>query len=339
MKPELLDILICPATGQSLRLKMGNDVQDEIASGELVTPDGAKCYSIENHIPRFVPMDNYARGFGFQWNRFRKTQLDSYTGVPISRDRLFESSGWTPALLKGKRVLEVGCGAGRFTEIALDAGAFVVAVDYSSAADACWANHGMSPKLNVIQGDICHLPFAPFSFDFVYCLGVLQHTPDVSRSFLALPAQLRLGGRLVVDVYPDLWLNYFWPKYWLRPITKRIPERHLFSIVKLMVSCLLPISRAIGRIPKFGRALRCAIPVSNYDGIFPLSNKQLREWALLDTFDMLAPKYDQPQTMSTIHAWFEMAGMENVEVFRRGSYIGRGVKRGDSSFIRKPSVL
>jgi len=303
-----------------------NEMQGEIVSGELITPDGEKRYPIENHIPRFISLDNYAQGFGFQWNKFRKTQLDSYTGIPLSRDRLFESSGWTPSMLRGKRVLDIGCGAGRFTEIVLDAGAFVVALDYSSAVDACWANHGACPSLNVVQGDIYQLPFTPGSFDFVYCLGVLQHTPDVRKSFMALPRQLCPGGRLVVDVYADLWLNVIWPKYWLRPITKRIPQQLLFSIVKLMVLCLFPISFAIGRIPRFGRKLRYAIPVCNYDGIFPLSKQQLKEWALLDTFDMFAPMYDQPQTLSTLCAWFEEAGMENVEVFRRGANVGRGMK-------------
>jgi SAM-dependent methyltransferase len=327
MRPAILDLLRCPATGQSLELRATKEVQGDIASGELVTPDGVKRYPIENHIPRFVSLDNYALGFGFQWNKFRKTQLDSYTGIPLSRDRLFESSGWTPSMLKGKRVLDIGCGAGRFTEIALDSGAFVVALDYSSAVDACWANHGSYPSLNVIQGDIYHLPFAPDSFDFVYCLGVLQHTPNVKDSFMALPKKLCSGGRLVVDVYADLWMNMLWPKYWLRPITKRIPQHLLFSIVELMVSCLLPISLALGRIPKLGRKLHYAIPVCNYEGIFPLSKDQLREWAVLDTFDMFAPMYDQPQTLSTLRAWFEEAGMENVEVFRRGSYVGRGMKR------------
>jgi SAM-dependent methyltransferase len=301
-------------------------VHGDIASGELVTPDGVRRYPIENHIPRFVSSDNYAQGFGFQWNKFQKTQLDSYTGIPLSRNRLFESSGWTPSMLKGKRVLDVGCGAGRFAEIALDAGAFVVALDYSSAVDACWANHSSCPQLNVVQGDIYHLPFVSNSFEFVYCLGVLQHTPDVKKSFAALPEQLCPGGRLVVDVYPDLWLNMLWPKYWLRPIAKRIPKQLLFSIVELMVSCLLPISLAVGRIPKLGRKLRYAIPVCNYDRIFPLSKSQLREWAVLDTFDWFAPMYDQPQTLSTLRAWFERAGMEEVQVFRRGSYVGRGIK-------------
>ena len=37
-------------------------------------------YHIVNSIPRFVPSDNYAEAFGLQWNTYKKTQLDSFTG-------------------------------------------------------------------------------------------------------------------------------------------------------------------------------------------------------------------------------------------------------------------
>ena len=38
-----------------------------------------KNYSIVNNIPRFVGKNNYSNSFGYQWNIFDKTQLDSYT--------------------------------------------------------------------------------------------------------------------------------------------------------------------------------------------------------------------------------------------------------------------
>jgi hypothetical protein len=93
-----------------------------------------------------------------------------------------------------------------------------------------------------------------------------------------------------------------------------------------MVSCLLPISLAIGRIPKFGRKLRYAIPVCNYEGIFPLTMEQLREWAVLDTLDMLSPFHDHPQSTKNLRKWFEHAGMKDVHVFRSGLIIGRGIR-------------
>ena len=89
---------------------------------------------------------------------------------------------------------------------------------------------------------------------------------------------------------------------------------------------LLAISQALGRLPLIGRGLKRIVPVADYTGRFPLSIEQLKEWALLDTFDMLAPIYDNPQTAKTVRYWFETAGLEEIETGHWGHLVGRGVK-------------
>jgi len=202
----------------------------------------------------------------------------------------------------------------------------VVAVDASSAVEACRANLQGRAGLDVVQGDIYALPLQPGSFDFVYCLGVLQHTPDVARAFAALPPMLRSGGRLGVDLYPRLWRNLVWPKYWLRPVTRRMPADRLFRLVQRAVPRLLPLSRGLGRIPVVGGQLRRLVPVADYSGVLPLSREQLETWAVLDTFDMLAPAFDQPQSVGTLRRWFEQAGLADVSVERLGFVVGRGTR-------------
>ena len=194
MKTELLELLRCPETGQRLTLEINEDNTQDIESGWLISEDGQHRYPISNNIPRFVPQSNYADNFGLQWNHFRQTQLDSYSGHPISANRFWKATGWLPEALKDQWVLDVGCGAGRFAEVALKAGAKVVALDYSSAVDACYANLKHHPNLHIVQGDIYALPFEPGNFQFVYSLGVLQHTPNVAAAFAALPPMLRGGG-------------------------------------------------------------------------------------------------------------------------------------------------
>jgi 2-polyprenyl-3-methyl-5-hydroxy-6-metoxy-1,4-benzoquinol methylase len=332
MKRELLCILRCPTCRGHLQLDAENELQGEVTSGTLTCQHAEHVFPIVHAIPRFVPGDNYAASFGWQWNRFGKTQLDSHSGQPISRDRFFAFTGWTPEQLAGKRVLDIGCGAGRFAEIALSCGAEVVAVDYSSAVDACWANHQDKPNLfGVLQADIYHLPLLPAQFDFVYCLGVLQHTPDVRAALMALPPQLKACGQLAVDVYPKQWRNSLWPRYWIRPITRRLRPDRLFRMVQFMVKYLLPVSVVLGRAPLVGRKLRHLIPLSNYDGILPLTEEQLREWATLDTFDMLAPAHDHPQTSATLTNWLHEAGLERVRVFRLGFLVGRGSRGSQPS--------
>lgn len=330
MRLESLERLRCPRTGSRLRLEHPSVVDGRLESGDLISESGEHHYAVTRFVPRFVPRDNYAESFGFQWNRFRHTQLDSRTGRPISHDRFFAFTGWTPELLRGRRVLDVGCGAGRFAEVALAAGADVTALDYSVAVDACWQNHGPHPALDVVQGDLYALPFEPASFDFVYCLGVLQHTPDPRAAFLALPQQLRGGGRLAVDLYPREQLNRFHPRYWLRPFTTRLPRHTLFRLVERVVPVLLPVSNAVGRLPRVGRTLRHAVPVANYAGVLDLTPQQLEEWSVLDTFDWLSPRYDQPQSAATLQQWLEAAGLVEGWVGRMGFNVVRG---------RKPPVL
>src|SRR5213076_2284270 len=136
MTRGLLDLLRCPATGSRLTLADSVEEGGRVRSGVLAGGAGAR-YPIRDFVPRFVPEDNYAASFGMQWNRFARTQLDSASGHPISAGRFWHATGWTPSELAGQPVLDVGCGSGRFAEIALGAGARVVALDYSSAVDAC----------------------------------------------------------------------------------------------------------------------------------------------------------------------------------------------------------
>ena len=88
----------------------------------------------------------------------------------------------------------------------------------------------------------------------------------------------------------------------------------------------VPIAGSV--VPAVGRRLRHALPIANYDRLLPLTPAQLREWAVLDTFDMLAPTHDHPQRVETLRAWFDRAGLVDAEVFRDGLVIGRGRQPG-----------
>lgn len=321
---ELLEILQCPRTGLPLTHTMNSDPE---SGGEFcLSPDGAYRYFITSGVARFVDQDNYANNFGKQWNHFSKTQLDSHSGHTISKDRFWSATNWAPEELEGKWILDAGCGAGRFAEIALDAGANVVAVDYSSAVDACWSNLSHYSNLHVLQADIYALPFKDAVFDYVYSLGVLQHTPNVEEAFKALPRVLKPGGKICVDYYWKRFRTILHAKYAFRPITTRMSQQRLFELLQRYTPAMLKTSQILGKVPLAGRVLKRIVPVADYTGRFPLSDVQLKEWALLDTFDMLAPTYDSPQTRSAAAAWMRETGMEDVEVLHASHLVARGTK-------------
>jgi SAM-dependent methyltransferase/uncharacterized protein YbaR (Trm112 family) len=325
MHVQILELLRCPQCAGRLALQEAHSAGERVESGTLLCAGGAHRYPVRNFIPRFVSGSNYADNFGFQWNRFRQTQLDSYSGHPISAKRFWKATGWTPQQLAGRWVLDVGCGAGRFAEVALQAGAKVVALDYSSAVDACYANLKQHPQLHCIQGDIYALPFKQCSFPFVYSLGVMQATPDVAAAFAALPPMVAEGGRVSVDFYEKSWKSLLMPKYWLRPITKRMSQQRLFAVLERWVPRLWSLSCVVERVPLVGPVLKRLVPVVNHMGILPLTEQQHLEWSLLDTFDWYSPAYDNPQTPRTLVNWSRQAGIQQLEVTRAGHLVARGI--------------
>jgi SAM-dependent methyltransferase len=323
MRLEALGALVSPRTGLPFEIQQGaTEANGEIREGYLVDGSGSDRTPIRNFIPRFVRTEAYTASFGLQWNLLRRTQIDRFNGTSVSADRFYSGTGWTPDALSGQRILEVGCGAGRFTQVMVDAGAEVYSMDYSTAVDACWANHGPHPRLTIVQGNLFEMPFKKAHFDKVFCYGVLQHTPDPKRAFMGLTQFVGLGGQIAIDVYAkERWPSRWTSKYLWRPLTKRMSPVSLFRFIEWYVPRWLPIDNTLQRVPGFGKFVAGVVPCWNYTGILPLDRKQIEEWAILDTFDALSPQFDSPQTVSEVRSWFEEAGLSGVEV----KYGGNGV--------------
>jgi 2-polyprenyl-3-methyl-5-hydroxy-6-metoxy-1,4-benzoquinol methylase len=217
--------LACPRRGGGLAICNG-------ASLVSCTNRGVG-YPIVNGVIRFVNREHYAGSFGFQWNAHRRTQLDTYTGIPLSRRRLFQVSLWPPDL-RGQPVLEAGSGAGRFTEVLVSTGADVFSFDLSTAVEANHANNGQHPNLCLMQADLSAIPVRPRSIDKVLCLGVLQHTPDPAAAFRSLTKPIRPGGELVIDVYSARLRSLISWKYALRPFTICAAQR---GTVRIFGAC------------------------------------------------------------------------------------------------------
>ncbi|MBN8249339.1 MAG: methyltransferase domain-containing protein [Verrucomicrobia bacterium] len=328
MRIAHLPFLACPHCHSPLALGREERREgDHVMEGSLECARCPRSFPIRGGVPRFVPSENYAAGFGFQWNRHAATQLDSVTGLPLTTNRFFNSTRW-PRELAGQTVLEAGCGAGRFTEVVVRTGATLVSLDYSAAVEANFRSNGHHPNLLIVQGDIYAMPFPADSFDRVFCLGVLQHTPDVHRSFQQLPRYLKPGGALAVDVYKRFGFlkQLTITKYWARPFTRGMRPERLYPRVERYVRTLWPMTRWLHRLP-YGRNLNWKLLIADYQGVHPLSPKLLEDWAVLDTFDMLAPAYDDPQTPETVRRWFSEEGLEAIEIGEGDNgVLGRGRK-------------
>jgi SAM-dependent methyltransferase len=318
--------LACPACRSPLRVAaVAARDGDRIRDGVLACTACEAPYPVERFVPRFVPRENYTSSFGLQWQRHADTQLDSRTGTDASRRRFFGETRW-PERMDGERVLEAGSGAGRVTEILAGTGATVVSVDSSEAVDANFAANGHHPNVVIVQGDIFRLPVPEAYFGRVCCAGVLQHTPDPRRAFLSLQWPLRPGGCMAVDVYAVRWYTPLLTKYWVRPVTRRMSSEALHRACRRWVHAAWPVARRVARLPG-GRLLNQLLLVQDNGRLYDLTDEQRREWAVLDTFDILSPRYDSPQRLRRVRRWFEEAGLEAVEVHYGWNGIeGRGCR-------------
>jgi SAM-dependent methyltransferase len=285
--------LICPACGTGL---------PEAGSWRTAPVPCQECdarYGAVNGIFRFVPEESYSRSFGFQWVRHARTQMDdaSRNGT----ERTLRSMQITPELVKGRRVLDAGCGVGRFADVLARWGAEVVAVDLSQAVEVARANLQGRQDVMIAQADIFRLPFPPGTFDVIVSWGVLHHTPDCAGAFRALTRLLRPGGTIAIWVYGKSRSARRRVMDAYRHLTIHLPHPVLYGLCFLAV----PLYYAY-KVPILGNLLRVVLPMSR--------QRDARE-RVLETFDYYSPRYQSKHTFPEVHGWFVEAGLTDIRIF------------------------
>ncbi|MDA2915384.1 class I SAM-dependent methyltransferase [Nitrospinae bacterium AH_259_B05_G02_I21] len=218
-------------------------------------------------------------------------------GAEETLERFSSNTGFLPEDLKGQLVLDVGCGAGRFSKLVNDAGGTVVGFDISSSVDVAFEAIGRRPNVHLLQASVFQMPFAPSTFDSLFSIYVLQHTPDPHRAFLELPLLLKRGGRIAVGVYR--WPpNYVLEKY--RQWTSRLPPRLLYALCHLAV----PIYY-LHQIPMIRGITLYLFPIAMYP------NWRRR---VLETFDFYSSIYQSYHTYPEVFSWFQEAGLEELQL-------------------------
>jgi SAM-dependent methyltransferase/uncharacterized protein YbaR (Trm112 family) len=315
VRVELCERLACPTCRTALRPVSPADGGD-LVDGSLACT-GGHTFDVVSGIPRFVGGEQYAGSFGFQWNRFAQLQLDSFNGTRFSEERFRAITGWTRRELEGRRVLDAGCGAGRFAEIACRRdGADLAAFDLSAAVDACGRNLSPQPPL-LCQASIYEPPFPEGSFDFVYCIGVIQHTPDPERAVRSLCRLVRPGGWIALWIYENDWKSWIGTlgfKRLLRPYVSRWDRDRQLAFCERLGRWFLPLAWHARKLGLAGKAIQRLLPVASghLRGV-PLARPDFETWVVLDTFDAYASAHDTPQRFADVARMLQEEGLEDVE--------------------------
>lgn len=280
--PDVLSHLRCPESGLPVKY--------DIDSGSIVSTDGATSWPVLNGIPRFVS-DEHLRSFGDQWTTYNvahkeedKATFEAKTGMSLSD-------------LSGLRILDAGCGGGRYSRICGEAGAEVIGADHSRAVDKARELCGHLSNVHFLQADLKQLPLEPGSFDFVFSIGVMHHDADTRRVFDAVAKLVKPGGRYSVWLYRR---NQWWQEIinsGLRTVTTRMPGA--------LLTPFCHVGAILGGIPVVNRVLN---KVVNFSAHPTYENR------VCDTFDWWAPEFQYHHTEAELQSWFETAGFQDLRV-------------------------
>jgi 2-polyprenyl-3-methyl-5-hydroxy-6-metoxy-1,4-benzoquinol methylase len=259
---------------------------------------------------------HYTGSFGLQWTKYRHVQIDRFNGTKASFEHLKMFTLGNFAMLKGRTILEIGSGAGRFTDYLVDLGTTVITVDPS----AIFINVALgAANLIPVRGDLFDLPVKRELIDIVFCRGVTQHTADTRRAVMRLFDYVKPGGLVFFDVYHLKWFTPFCLKYWIRPFTRNmsadkfIPfaQKWVPRLLRFKQKCVTPL------LPNNKLGINIAnqiVPIADYTRFPALHSwKEQVEWSVLDTVDMYTPRYDRPMTWKAIMRALHEVGAQNIQ--------------------------
>lgn len=298
MRQALLDLLVCPTCQVALTLSAGTWEGAEVRQGTLQCSQCGTSYPIRDAVPRFVPDAGYAKNFGFEWTIHRQTQLDT-TQSHDSEDAMRQKTGFTPDDLRGQLVLDVGCGSGRFSEVATRWGATVVGIDLSEAVDSCYRNLGDRPNMHVVQASVFQLPFRRGTFDRAFSIGVLHHTPDCRKAFETAATLVKPGGEIAIWLYATSTARKVAER--LRKVTPYLPKRLLYALCHVAVPLWF-----VYKIPVLG---------SHLTSFLPISMERRPQWRVLDTYDWYSPVYQSKHTFPEVYRWFAAVGLTEIQMY------------------------
>ncbi len=126
----------------------------------------------------------------------------------------------------GKKVLEVGCGAGIDSAEFARNGALVTSTDFTerSVQSTKELLEEAHLPVNVVQADATNLQFEDNTFDCVYSFGVLHHIPDIEKALSEIKRVLKPGGQTMVMIYNKNSLIYGYSIVYLHGVQEGLLE-------------------------------------------------------------------------------------------------------------------
>ncbi len=196
---------------------------------------------------------------------------------------------------RGRDVLECGCGGRDHTFMVADLARTLTAVDLNTAELARSRNKQYT-NIEFVEADLATMNLGR-CFDVAFCVGVIHHTDNPTRTFENIYRHLKPGGALIIYGYAA---EGNWPMRLIVEPTRRILIRHLPRWLVLIISIMLtaalyPIVHTLYRLP-------IANKLPYYQFFFSFRKFEWRR-NLLDTYDKLSAPQQQFLTRQVCDSW------------------------------------
>jgi SAM-dependent methyltransferase len=314
---RLLELVCCPKCRGRLERVGRSGLRCEGCGRQTPIVDG---------IPRFVDDEDLAsdgddarrtrESFGYEWTYFKDWKPSGQTFGDYF-------SNFDLAWLRGRTVLDAGCGMGRHARQIAPFAETVVAVDFSSAINEAARNVSDLPNVQCVQGDVTRLPVPDNAFDFVFSMGVLHHIADTTGTLRGLVRALKPGGRVRLYLY--------WKRSGLagallslvafaRKFTTRLP----FPLLRLLC-WLLSVGLMIVVILPYRLLITLGMDVKD---TWPLAIYVKYPFTVLynDQFDRFSAPIEKRYSEAEVRALLQSVGLRDIRVHSRYGWIGDGVK-------------
>lgn len=321
MHRTFVEYFVDPVTKEPLRLECSEGHGDFVETGVLRSGDAE--YPIVRGVPRFAGYEAkpYAHTFGYQWNKWSRVQFESENvGRPMQghTTRMWERIAGMDSSLSGQTVLDIGCGPGRFIEVARGKGARVIGIDYSSAVEAAAGNFRDDRDVCICQADALNLPLKDGAVDGAFTIGVLHHTPNPQKGVEEAARVLKPGGWFAMSVYGrGGYYDCAAVKFWRRVFKLLWPAFGHYPPLLYAYAMVYGV-RPLASIPGVGRVIGAFLPFVNLPD---------PRWSLLDTFDSVTPSYQSAHTTHEVFQWLKQSGFGNIEPSDWGYTSFRGVRK------------
>lgn len=220
MKKDLIKYLYCLNCKRDLQL-IDYDNEGEISIGKLKCINCNEIYSITDGVPIFTKSDPNqkvkltAQNFAYSWQKFSRINKDFYYKQFFDWINPIDEN-----FMKGKLVLDAGCGKGHHLLMISPYVKEAVGVDISDSVFIAYNNIKHLSNIHIIKADLNDLPLKDEIFDYIYSVGVIHHTESPKTTAENLYKKIKKNGVMSLWVYGKE--NNWWIIYFVDPVRKLI---------------------------------------------------------------------------------------------------------------------